>query len=603
MSGLRIAEVSVRNFRVLHDVWMPLGETTVLIGANNSGKTAFLDALDLAIGDRARASQDDLFVDKDGVVAPDFVVDLLIQPADNAEEFDVGVRDVVADAIQLPAAGSEFFAIRTRGAVDPKRGFDRRRKFLKGWERDAGKAATLVELNRPFVTRDVLDLLSFYLLDARRDVADELRGKASFWARLAKDLNVEKTIQLEIEAGLKALGATLINASPVLADVRAELNRISEAFAPGSAGMSIEALPAHLDVVGRAMDVVYSAPGSAPISLDRHGMGTRSLAVLTIFNAFVKIRTAASGGLTIVALEEPEAHLHPQAQRAAFQLASTSAAQRIVSTHSPYIVEGVDVFDLRHFLRSGAVSTVKWVNRTITGSSTSTFTNDELEKLRRFLQQRHGEVLFSRLVILFEGDTEDAAMPAFAEAAWGKGGVHDRGLSFVNVGGSGNYKHLLVLLHHLRIPWLIFSDGDPGGVAGVTAALTAIGTTIAAASPSSLVILPTSAPGQDYEAYIIAEGFSPQIESAIAATLGATALSDYKSMLHGQNKSKTLVRDYASIGWEERLLADFLDNNKAALGGPVAIEIAKGADSNGRPLFPAKVRELFDRIEAQLAIP
>jgi len=601
VSVLRIAEVSIRNFRVLQDVWMPLGETTVLIGANNSGKTAFLDALDVAIGDRTHASEDDLFVDKDGKVAPDFVVDLLIQPANDAEEFDEGVREVVADAIQLPADGPEFFSIRTRGAVDPKRGFDRRRKFLKGWERDASKAAALVELNKPFVSRDVLELLSFHLLDARRDVADELRGKTSFWARLAKDLNVEKTLQAEIEASLKALGATLINASPVLAEVRTELNRISDAFAAGTAGISIDALPAHLDVLGRGMDVVYGAPGSAPISLDRHGMGTRSLAVLTIFNAFVKIRTVASGGHTIVALEEPEVHLHPQAQRAAFQLASTIPAQRIVSTHSPYIVEGVEVFNLRHFLRSGAAATVKWVDRTTGGSST--FTNEELEKLRRFLQRRHGEVLFARLVVLFEGDTEDAAMPAFAEAWWGEGGIHDRGLSFVNVGGSGNYKHLLVLLQRLRIPWLIFSDGDRAGVDGVTAALKAIGTTIARELPRTVVILPTATPGQDYEAYLIAEGFSLQIENAIAATLGTTALSEYKTLLHGQKKSLTVDRDYFSTGWEGRLLEDFLDGNKAALGGPVAVEIAKGRDSTGRPLFPTKVRELFDRIEARLAIP
>jgi putative ATP-dependent endonuclease of OLD family len=601
MSGLRIAEVSIRNFRVLQDVWMPLAETTVLIGANNSGKTAFLDALDVAIGDRTRASEDDLFVDKDGKVAPEFVVDLLIQPADGDDEFDTDVREVVADAIQLPSSGPEFFAIRTRGAVDPKRGFDRRRKFLKGWEREAVKAAALVELAKPFVTRDVLELLSFHLLDARRDVADELRGKASFWARIAKDLNVDPTLRAQIEANLKTLGATLINASPVLADVRTELNRISEAFAPGTTGMSIEALPAHLDVLGRGMDVMYGAPGSAPISLDRHGMGTRSLAVLTIFNAFVKIRTIASGGLTIVALEEPEAHLHPQAQRAAFQLATTIPAQRIVSTHSPYIVEGVDVFNLRHFLRSGPAATVKWVDRTTAGSST--FTTEELEKLRRFLQQRHGEVLFARLVVLFEGDTEEAALPAFAEASWGKGGLHDRGLSFVNVGGSGNYRHLLVLLDRLRIPWLIFSDGDQGGVDGVTAALTAIGTTVTAASPTALVMLPTAAPGQDYEAYLIAEGFSAQIENAIAASVGPNALSDYKTMLHGQKKTKTVLRDYVSNGWEGRLLADFMDNNKAALGAPVAAEIVKGTDASGRPLFPPKVRELFDRIEARLATP
>ena len=51
---MKLREVRVQNFRCLQDVTVPLGDTTVLVGANNSGKTALLDALRIALtGNRA----------------------------------------------------------------------------------------------------------------------------------------------------------------------------------------------------------------------------------------------------------------------------------------------------------------------------------------------------------------------------------------------------------------------------------------------------------------------------------------------------------------------------------------------------------------------
>jgi putative ATP-dependent endonuclease of OLD family len=46
---MKIREIIVKNFRCLKYVAIPLTDTTVLIGENNSGKTALLEALRIAL--------------------------------------------------------------------------------------------------------------------------------------------------------------------------------------------------------------------------------------------------------------------------------------------------------------------------------------------------------------------------------------------------------------------------------------------------------------------------------------------------------------------------------------------------------------------------
>lgn len=46
---MKLREVIVRNYRNLVDVRIPIDNTTVLVGENNTGKTAFLDALTQAL--------------------------------------------------------------------------------------------------------------------------------------------------------------------------------------------------------------------------------------------------------------------------------------------------------------------------------------------------------------------------------------------------------------------------------------------------------------------------------------------------------------------------------------------------------------------------
>src|SRR6185312_4391655 len=46
---MRVTRLSIENFRSIRHLDLELGETTVLIGPNNAGKTAILDAVRIAL--------------------------------------------------------------------------------------------------------------------------------------------------------------------------------------------------------------------------------------------------------------------------------------------------------------------------------------------------------------------------------------------------------------------------------------------------------------------------------------------------------------------------------------------------------------------------
>jgi putative ATP-dependent endonuclease of OLD family len=47
--AMRLRRLTIKNFRNLVDVAIPIADTTILVGENNVGKTAFLDALKAAL--------------------------------------------------------------------------------------------------------------------------------------------------------------------------------------------------------------------------------------------------------------------------------------------------------------------------------------------------------------------------------------------------------------------------------------------------------------------------------------------------------------------------------------------------------------------------
>ena len=59
-----IKTVRIAGFRGLKNFEINLEPTTVLTGMNNTGKTSFLKALQIALGNRQFISQDDFYISR-----------------------------------------------------------------------------------------------------------------------------------------------------------------------------------------------------------------------------------------------------------------------------------------------------------------------------------------------------------------------------------------------------------------------------------------------------------------------------------------------------------------------------------------------------------
>ena len=65
--NILIDKIRVKNFRALKNIEISLKTITILVGANNSGKTTMLRALNSVLGmSRNQINQDDLFIDNKG---------------------------------------------------------------------------------------------------------------------------------------------------------------------------------------------------------------------------------------------------------------------------------------------------------------------------------------------------------------------------------------------------------------------------------------------------------------------------------------------------------------------------------------------------------
>lgn len=568
-------------------------QTTVLIGENNTGKTSLLVALAMAIEGRS-CTEDELHLNKAGSRSPRSIVDLKIVPTTGAS-FDQALVGLFGEAIQPPEGGSEFVTIRTEAKPNPDgSGLGLRRRFIQGWSCARETANVLPELPHPLVRRQVLELLSFFILDARRDIVSELQNRTSLWGRLVSDLDVDPGFKESIEASLSSLGDQIVSGSSVLEKLRTTLELSSALLASGVGSVAIAPLPARIDELARGIDVLVTAPGSASVPMRLQGMGGRSLASLMVFRAFVDVRVGADRTvrpLAISAFEEPEAHLHPHAQRAIFSQLGDIAGQKIVSSHSPHVASVSDILDVRVFRRDGAAVAVRTVQRT--------FSEEELSGIRRFVMNRHAEMLFARLVILVEGEAEEASLPLFARAHWDDPPTEALGVSIVNVDGAGGIKAIVPLLDDLGIPWLVLIDGDQAGQNAVRGLGNSLGRTVDESS-REVIMLSTTGKGEDFETYLVNQGFRPEIVAAIASHFGASALQQFRNTRDGTEVKKGVKRDYQSAGWEDRLTVDFLQDHRARYGAAVASSILGRIDASGNPTIPGKIGELFARSDQLL---
>lgn len=593
-SGIAIVAARVRDFRSLANVEVNLNDLTVLIGANNAGKTSFLDALFAAIGAGRKAlGADDVRLAVGEAIAPktrEVIVDVMIRP--------VGADGKVIDSypagsywtnlwgttgIAQDDALNDFTGIRTTLKwSDPRGEHVVERRFLKEWKAFADWTTAATQDRA--VSAAQLEPLALHYVDAKRDLEEDLRKPGSFWRRLTEDLGLSPAEIEDMEKTLSAINEQIVAKSEILKHLKDNLTGLQSVVASDSGAVEVAPVARKLRDLSKGVDVSFNTAGAQSFPLARHGMGTRSLASLLVFRAYASWRSkkATEGGdsvHSVLALEEPESHLHPQAQRALFGHIKQVTGQRIVSTHSPYFAGQAPLEDLRLFFKSKG-------DTVVTKLDTSPLKPDDIRKLQDTVVDTRGDILFSRGVVLFEGQTEEQALPVYASRYWAAT-IHELGFCFVRVNGT-DYFPFIWLLKALRIPWYVFADGEPDPVTKLEAALKKAGEPVSSKC-SNVVVLPG---GNGFESQLVAEGYLPEIETVIDEVEGEPKyLDDYIAKLDGKPKSKKVTRDYKSAEGRERAACHYLDENKTRMAKPVAVAISSLGDAKRR--FPKNIEQML----------
>jgi putative ATP-dependent endonuclease of OLD family len=521
-SGIIVTEARVRNYRCLRSVDIELDFLTVLIGQNNAGKTSFLNALFAAIGAGQRIiSSDDVFLQKTEVSAPKdrvIAIDILIRPTDDqGKTIDVFPQgspwlELWGLGVVQDEDGRDLVAIRTQFKWNTIKGeYALDRKFLKDWQKDPAKWEDSKPVEKvAAVSAQQIEPLAVYLLDAKRDIAEDLRTRNSFWNKMVEDHGLSAEDVERIEETLSDINKDIVESSDVLTHIQSHLKGFHETLSCEENSVSITPLARHLRDLSRGMDVVLSTRGAPPFPLNQQGMGTRSLGTFFTFWAFTTWRQkqgSSSAVHPMMAMEEPETHLHPQAQRSLFRQIRRMPGQRIISTHSPYICGQSEIAHIRHFSKQAEETLVCRIDL---GTGANKLTDEDLRKIDRQVMNTRGDMLFARALIFFEGETEEQAVPDFAEKYWGKH-PNDLGYSLIGVGGKGNYLPFLRMAVSFNIPWYIFSDGEAATVAALNIALAAIGQNAIPNNPR-VIVLPG---GNKFETYIVSEASKDALITAI----------------------------------------------------------------------------------------
>lgn len=464
-----VQQISVRDFRGVANCDLELERhLTLLVGRNNAGKSRLLRALAVGLG-AATPERDDLTVGG----PQESTIDIVLAPATEGGEqfFDKRVVRRLGEVHAITEVPlRERFAWRT--IVRPSNeGFGVRteRHVLQF---DSGKQEWFAAANALGLSYEQRSLTEADLVETRRDLVEELARKSSPIRRVLDDLEIDDALRVPLETALAKLSGDIVGASASLAAITDALDSLSSRISSvGSA--TLEPLPLRIEEIAKGVSV-HLDTGNGGLPMRLHGAGSRSLASLQVQSVLYQRRLGRDGPdllpLPISLVEEPEAHLHPQAQFELADLLTSMEGQVIVSTHSTHLLSTIDPNALRVLKPHNREIRIVDLKATEGGAGGVLRARQpslhfaEMEKIRRMVERPFGELLFASVIVLGDGATERALLPPLLRHVLG----HDaEGVCVVDPGSmAGDYAHAIVKFGALLdIPWALFSDSDEEGVA------------------------------------------------------------------------------------------------------------------------------------------
>ncbi|MGB1205022.1 MAG: ATP-dependent nuclease [Chitinophagales bacterium] len=522
---MKLKEVLINNFRGIRSLHLKLNSpTTILIGENNTGKTTILEAIRKVL-DRTRISSKNTFSEHDyfsedetGGLDNEIVIELWFREAEEGEwnEEITGVE--LENIVQVDAlTGLYNLGIRLKSEYDSVEKISNSSWF---WLGNDGNELREIKSN----STTFFKIVQFFYLSALRDANTSFSSSSRLWnefLRLKLTDEQEKTFLQR----LKTLNTDILSSDDKIAELKNKLNALPSVVSNDIGSVSIQAFPEKPWDLSKKATLMISTTGSqVELPLARFGQGTQSLSVLMLFKAYTEVlmrEKTHEQAFSILGLEEPEVHLHPQAIRSLWSFLNEKLTQqKIISTHSTFLIQEADLRSLRLLKRNG--NTVKvyaiqqefeihlphnteivnfcdtkteftynpigtdgklvlkgclenveynTIKKYYTGNAAALeaiedlklksaiyLSDNEVLNLKYYTERLRGEIFFAKAWLLCEGQTEYLLLRYFAQVM--NKNLDKNGISVIDYKNNASAGLFVVLAKHFDMPWLLISDND-----------------------------------------------------------------------------------------------------------------------------------------------